>query len=71
LKNTAIPQISEQFRVQLRAEFFNMANHPNFGLPGLRLVDNRGNYDRRAGVITSTANGTTARQIQFGLKFMW
>ena len=71
LKNTAIPQISEQFRVQFRAEFFNIANHPNFGLPGLRLVDNRANYDRRAGVITSTAGGTTARQIQFGLKFLW
>jgi hypothetical protein len=71
LKNTAIPRISEQFRVQFRAEFFNITNHPNFGLPGLRLVDNRGSYDRRAGVITSTAGGTTARQIQFGLKFLW
>ncbi|OLE90142.1 MAG: hypothetical protein AUG08_01380 [Acidobacteria bacterium 13_1_20CM_2_55_15] len=71
MKNTGIPSISEQFRIQFRAEFFNVANHPNFGLPSLRLVDNRGNYDRRAGVITSTANGVTARQIQFGLKFLW
>ena len=71
MKNTAVPSISEQFRIQFRAEFFNVANHPNFGLPSLRLVDNRGNYDRRAGVITSTASGVTARQIQFGLKFLW
>jgi hypothetical protein len=71
VKNTAIPRISEQFRVQFRAEFFNIANHPNFGLPSLRLVDNRGNYDLRAGVITTTAIGTTARQIQFGFKFLW
>ena len=71
MKNMALPRISEQFRMQFRAEFFNVANHPNLGLPGLRLVDNRGNYDRRAGVITSTAYGATARQIQFGLKFLW
>ena len=70
-KNTAIPQISEQFRVQFRAEMFNIANRANFGLPGLRLVNNRGAYDPRAGVITATANGASARQIQFGLKFIF
>jgi len=71
LKNADIPQISEHGRAQFRAEFFNIANHPNFGLPSLRLVDSRGRYDPRAAVITSTGSGTTARQIQFGLKFLW
>jgi len=33
LKDTKVRKISEQFRVQFRAEFFNVLNHANFGLP--------------------------------------
>jgi hypothetical protein len=32
-KNFAVPKISESFKVQFRAEFFNILNHPNFGPP--------------------------------------
>ena len=50
----------ENKRVQFRAEFFNLVNHPNFQLP-----------ER---TVTSPAFGTVlrardARQIQFGLKY--
>ena len=54
-------QITEKHRLQFRAEFFNVANHPQFGLPD-------GTVDVPGGAsISGTAND--ARQIQFALKY--
>ncbi|MSV28074.1 MAG: TonB-dependent receptor [Bryobacterales bacterium] len=50
----------EARRLEFRAEFFNLTNTPNFGLPGLGF--GAGNF----GVIGSQANNP--RQVQFGLK---
>jgi len=58
-------KIHEQQQVQFRAEFFNLFNHPNFGLPGGSgqiAVDYPG-----AAAITSTA--TDNRQVEFALKY--
>jgi len=68
-KETAIPRITEQFRVQFRAELFNALNRPNFGVPGGAVFDSRGRGSSSAGRITSTTG--SARQIQFGLKFLF
>ena len=68
-KNTDVPSISEQFRVQFRAEFFNIFNHPNFNLPNLRPFDSQGRVSTTAGRITSTRG--SSRQIQFGLKLIF
>lgn len=57
--------ISESKRVQFRAEFFNIANHPNFALPNARwaaTVAGAPNFGR----ITQTIG--SERQIQFGLR---
>ena len=51
--------------VELRAEFFNLPNHPQFGVPDLDFSS------PTFGRIFSTAQGTTERQIQFGLKFIF
>jgi len=61
-KNFKIPQINEQSMVQLRFEFFNMLNRVNFYQP--------------TNAINSTSFGRAtdtfaARQIQFGLKFIF
>jgi hypothetical protein len=53
---------TEHFRVQFRAEFFNIFNHPNFGTPDMTVTD------KQAGVISSAYDG---RDIQFGLKLIW
>ena len=61
--------LSETKRLQFRAEFFNLFNHANFALPDFDPFLSNGTRDSRAGKITST--NTTARQIQFGLKFIF
>lgn len=53
----------ERMNLQFRAEFFNLTNHPNFGIPDV-FVDRPS-----AGRISSTA--TTSRQIQFGLRIVY
>ena len=59
---------SEEKRLQFRAEVFNSANRANFGDPDTSSILNEtGARSLTTGRITST--NTTARQIQFGLKF--
>jgi hypothetical protein len=74
MKDTQITRISEQFRIQFRAEFFNIFNHPNFSLPtSTNFVSGAtvgtGKINPSAGVITSTT--TSSRQIQFGVKVLF
>jgi hypothetical protein len=73
MKNTALPKISEGFKVQFRAEVFNIFNHTNLGVPGLGAFtqgSNGGaNPNASFGVFTGTT--TTSRQIQLGLKLVF
>jgi hypothetical protein len=66
VKNT---NISEEVRVQFRAEMFDLFNHANFGQPG-RVVGTS-----TFGRITNTRFGTgdsgSSRQIQFALKLLF
>jgi hypothetical protein len=58
-------KVRESQALEFRAEFFNLFNHPNFGLPGggsQIAVDVPG-----GGAITNTA--TDNRQIEFALKY--
>ncbi len=58
-------KIAESQQVEFRSEFFNLLNHPNFGLPGggsLVYVDVPG-----GSAITNTS--TDNRQIEFALKY--
>jgi hypothetical protein len=53
---------SEHFRLQFRAEFFNILNHANFGFPDANITNST------RGTISSAYDG---RDIQFGLKAIW
>jgi len=55
--------VTERHRVEFRAEFFNLLNHPNFAQPDNFIDDGPGS----AAGITSTA--APMRQIQFALKY--
>ena len=71
-KDTKVARISEAFRVQLRAEFFNLFNHALFGLPGNSMFSSTaGAPNGSAGVISTLAGNTASRQLQFGLKFLF
>ena len=67
IKNT---RIKERFNLQFRAEAFNFLNHVNLGIPngsfsaGANGKNNSGSF----GTITSARD---ARNIQFGLKFIF
>jgi len=54
---------TERHRLEFRAEFFNIPNHPLFGIPG--TSPGTSNY----GLISGT--GIDSRQLQFGLKYMF
>jgi hypothetical protein len=54
--------LGESKVLQLRGEFFNMPNRPNFGLP------NRSRGNAAFGTIGSASSG---RQLQLGLRFVF
>jgi hypothetical protein len=58
-KNIAI---TERYRVQLRGDVFNVANHPNFSVPSASISN-----PASEGVVSSVVN--EARTIEFGAKF--
>ena len=72
-KNNSVRRISENFKVQFRAELFNILNRTNFSVPNspnnTDIFDSTGGQNGAAGLLTSTS--TTSRQIQFALKFTW
>jgi hypothetical protein len=71
-KNNLFKGISEDFNAQFRVEVFNILNHPNFATPTLansQIFDSSGALNPNAGLLTATT--TSARQIQFALKFVW
>jgi len=68
-KNNYIRRISENFNIQFRAEFFNIANHADFAISthNTDIFDATGaSLPSTAGVLTSTS--IPQREIQFALK---
>ena len=75
-KNTALPFLGEQGQLQFRAEFFNILNHTNFGMPSSTTVfpgtvtgGLQSSPESTAGGITTTA--ADPREIQFALKILF
>ncbi len=74
-KNVAVKKISESFSVQLRAEFFNILNHPNFGPPlpffnsGQAQIFKLNGTPSGAGQLQYLV--TQPRDIQFAIKVIW
>jgi len=71
-------QLSDRFRTEFRAEFFNILNHPNFNAPnfggnGVVAIGGSGNItDPHFGEVGSTRDAPfDPRQIQFALKLYY
>jgi hypothetical protein len=64
--------IAERFGLEFRTEFFNLFNHPQFGVPGTGF---NGTYtgagNNGFGQITSDNGDANPRLIQFALKFIF
>jgi hypothetical protein len=78
VKDTAARRFGKQGSVEFRAEFFNILNHSNFGMPASATVFGGatsvlGAYQQAplAGVGQITTTATTSRQIQFALKLIF
>ena len=63
IKDTAIPQLGEEARIQFRTEFLNAFNQHNFG--NVQMNPRSGSFGRVSNEMT------WARQIQFGLRFIF
>ncbi len=59
----------DDINIQFRAEFFNIFNRANFGLPQREVFSSRRQLIGNVGRITTTT--TTSREVQFGLKFIF
>jgi hypothetical protein len=62
-------QITERTSLEFRAEFFNLLNRPNFGIPNSTVFNGTGGAVANAGVISNTS--TTSRQVQMALKLVF
>jgi hypothetical protein len=61
---------AERYGMEFRTEFFNLFNHPQFGVPGTGFNPVAGNNSANGfGTITSTVNNP--RLIQFALRFQF
>jgi hypothetical protein len=65
-----IVQFNERFKLQIRSEFFNLFNHPQFFQPG-NVIENPGNFGLSTSTITRPDGTTSARQIQLALKLIF
>lgn len=71
-KDTPLPFLGERASLQFRAEFFNILNHPSFGLPERVVFTGRADREparATAGQITSTFS--QSREIQLALKIVF
>jgi hypothetical protein len=60
--------ITENQRLQFRADLFNLFNRPNFGSPSTTVFTNEV-LEADAGRISSTREAGRSRQIQLGLRY--
>lgn len=65
-------RLMERLKLQFRAEFFNVLNHPNLNAPNFLNDANNSVFDSNGAPLdTAIASAGTSRQIQLGLKLVF
>ncbi|MFC6645068.1 carboxypeptidase regulatory-like domain-containing protein [Granulicella cerasi] len=64
-------KITTTSTLQFRAEMFNILNHPNFGFPNVAWTPTSSTFGTISSTFGNTLGFGTARQVQFGLKYMF
>jgi hypothetical protein len=64
---TKTVRVTDRFRMQIRSEFYNVLNHPQFRQPG-NVIENPGTFGLSTATLTRPDGTTSARQIQLALK---
>jgi hypothetical protein len=65
-------QLMEKLKLQFRAEFFNILNHPNLNAPNFLNDANNSVFDSNGAALgTAIASAGSSRQIQLGLKLVF
>jgi hypothetical protein len=67
IKKVPVPAVSENFNFEIRLEFFNAFNHPNFGSPSTD-IDSSSFGKLTATVDTVRGGGVTSRLIQWAIR---
>jgi len=70
IKRTSVPSVSELFNVEVRLEFFNAFNHPNFTT--LTTAIDGSTFGKMSGIVdTVRGGGVTSRIIQWAIRVNW
>jgi hypothetical protein len=70
IKKTYVPAVSESFAVDIRIEFFNAFNHPNF--TGQQGAIDGSTFGQMTGVVDAVrGGGQNCRLIQWALRINW
>jgi hypothetical protein len=70
IKRTPINAIREGFNMEIRMEFFNVFNHPNF--TGLQTQIDGATFGQATGIVdTVRGGGVTSRIIQWAIRVNW
>ena len=67
-KSFKLKWLGESGLVDFHAEFYNILNKPQFGVPALSIFSNKGALNATAGQITTTSTRSNARQVQLALR---
>jgi hypothetical protein len=70
-KTTKVKWLGESGAIEFHAEFYNLLNRPNFGIPSLSVFSRTGAFQPAAVSQQITSTRSNSRQIQLALRIQF